>query len=71
MKLRINALPDEAEDLITWFASHKKELRIVSCSEAYANTRNSKDETVRYYLEVRLTDEGRAALLPKGGAGNG
>ncbi len=70
MKVRINALPDEAAELILWLTEHKNELRIVSCSDAYPNTRNPKDKTVRYYLDVRLTDAGQAKLK-NGGTDNG
>lgn len=48
MKLRINALPDEAADFMLWLSEHKKEIRIATCSQAYLNSRNPHDETVRF-----------------------
>ena len=42
MKVRINALPDEAAELILWLTEHKNELRIVSCSDAYPETPRTK-----------------------------
>ena len=59
MKLRINALPDEAADFMLWLSEHKKEIRIATCSHAYLNSRNPHDETVRFYLDIVLTEEGK------------
>ena len=50
MKLRINALPDEAADFMLWLSEHKKEIRIATCSQAYLNSRNP---------HIVLTEEGK------------
>ena len=70
MKIRINALPEECADFIAWLTSKKAEVRIVTCSDMYCNTHNPRDETVRYYLEVRPADAKKSAQ-GKGGVRHG
>ena len=65
MKIRVTALPEEAADFLLWLDGHKDEVRIVSCSQAYANTRSPRDDRIRHYIEIQLLPSGR------GGKSNG
>ena len=48
MNIRVTALPEEAADFLLWLDGHKDEVRIVSCSQAYANTRSPRDDRIRH-----------------------
>ena len=61
IKLRIEALPDDVHDALLWLseASNRGEVKIVSVSNEYANTRNPRDDRVRVYTDIELTGGAR------------
>lgn len=61
IKLRIEALPDDVQDALRWLseAAKRGEIKIVSVSNEYANTRNPRDDRVRVYTDIKLTEGAR------------
>ncbi len=60
IKLRIEALPDDVQDMLVRLteAEARGELELVSVSRQYANTRDPRDKRVRVYTDIRLTGGG-------------
>lgn len=58
MKIRISGKPEEAADFLLWLGGKEKEIRLITVSNPYQNTRNPRDETVRVYIETEFTKEG-------------
>lgn len=56
IKLRIEALPDDVQDMLVRLteAEVRGELELVSVSRQYANTRDPRDKRVRVYTDVEL-----------------
>ena len=60
IKLRIEALPDDVQDMLVRLteAEARGELELVSVSRQYANTRDPRDKRVQVYTDIRLTGGG-------------
>ncbi len=56
IKLRIEALPDDVQDMLVRLteAEAAGRLRLRAVSRPYANTRSPRDERVRVYTEIEL-----------------